>query len=109
MRPACGPRHMVVASVVGGCRCRRGGRRRLLTSPARRTSGGLGQAMSSDDAIVATPDALQTFLRVLFPTDVGYMDLRGLPSRAQIFVPIGDEEAVDAFRRAHANENCYVG
>jgi hypothetical protein len=65
--------------------------------------------MTPNAVTVATSDALQAFLHALFPTDVGYLDLRALPSRAQVFAPITNEDAVAAFLRAHTDEDCYIG
>jgi hypothetical protein len=55
------------------------------------------------------PDALAIFLGVIHPTDTGYCELRALPSKTRVFVPVGDIDAVQRFVDAHAHENVYVG
>jgi hypothetical protein len=54
-------------------------------------------------------DFLATFLRAIHPTDVGWCELRALPSRDRIFVPVGDVAAVADFCTIHLDENVYVG
>jgi hypothetical protein len=55
------------------------------------------------------PDGLALFFRVLHPTDAGFCELRALPSRTQVFVPIGDIDSVAHFLEQHRHENCYCG
>lgn len=54
-------------------------------------------------------DRLAIFLRTLHPTDEGFCELRALPSKTRIFVPVNDVDAVATFLARHTAENCYVG
>src|SRR5262245_34365862 len=53
---------------------------------------------------------LTPFVRALFPTTTGFIEVRALPSKARTFVPTADPvPPLAAFLGAHARENCYLG
>src|SRR5262249_24303146 len=57
------------------------------------------------------PDELRRFVAALYPTDTGYVELRLLPVKQQIFIPMSETDLLSAVLENHVDdgENVYIG